>query len=272
MGTALGITGGALITLAGSYWLFVLQRKNERLSFEVLTRDVIIPVEFRPGDSLQVFVRSDVLPEEYELPKEEESLAGYVPAGRVFGFRIRFKNRTEEPLDRHRILIELDPEACIVSVEIEEEPKGTLPSDIQVGRDPAVPNLAWCDLGFLNATDEAIISIQSLRNETAACDIYAHEKGLSLENLNARALRRTILLAALATLGFLSFGISYAIGAVVYGPGSSAHEVWSDKPWGPLIYMLGSSGASIGFLASTIIPARGIRALIRGQTWSRSAD
>jgi len=270
--TASGIVASALLTFMGSYWLFVFQRKKEQLAFEILTRAVVVPVEFEPGDALQVTVRSDVMTPRAES-REPDAEAEYVPAGKVYGFRVVFRNPGRDPIGTHTVYVELDQEARIASIEPESMPKGAEPPDIVTGRHEDRPNVGYCTFTFLNGGEGMVLNILSVRNATPYCKPYAREKGLILQDLGGRAARLMAASYGVAVVGALGLVGALVGGTLAYGLNSRPSDILADRPEGWIVFGFSFGGMLLSGLAMSLTAAIGARRL-RGLRayWRRESD
>lgn len=237
----LGITIGAFLTLLGSYWLFVLQRKRKRLGYEVLSANLVIPFESKPGDSLRVVVKREVVADDAELIEQE-----FITVGKVYGFRVMLRNTGNETIQNQAVLIQLDDNAKIVATEVEHAPVGM--TGIVTERDQVKPYVAKCYFPFMNEGDDFIVSIQSVRNESTECNVSAPAPGLQVHDLAVKHRRRDKLAMSSTLAGTGLMWAAIITGVAVYGWDSRLSDILTDTPRGQLILF----AMGLGFLASMI--------------------
>jgi len=198
--TIVGLVGGAvlaaLVTLAGTYYFWVLQRSRKELGYEVLSANVIIPKLQKPTPDIQVMARSSLL-------RDDGGEADYVPVDEVFGFRIRVRNTGNVPVENQDVAFIMDYHARVISVEMEEYPELTAPSAKISLQDP-YPSSARATIPYLNPGKDLIFSLQSVNNYLANCFVEASAPGLECYDMYRRRFflwLTTALLLAIALVG-----------------------------------------------------------------------
>lgn len=256
LGIAVGVILGVIFTYLFAHRLFVLQRKRKRLGYEVLSADIVIPFESKPGGGLQVTVKKQLIADDGESISEE-----YVPAGIVFGFRVLLRNIGNETLENQTVHIKLDDRAKIVATEIESLPPGRSDTDIVRKRDSAKPYVSTCTFLYINEDEEFIVSIQSLRNKSMECKVFALGPAVKVHDLaiGVRRLRKLATGLMLFGTGLFLWGI--VVGLAIYGWDSKPSDVLADRPIGPLVYAalgLGFVIYMVGVLLA-LLSVRGLR-------------
>jgi hypothetical protein len=153
-----------------------------------------------------------------------------VPAGKVYGFRVRLKNTGNVPIESQEVFIALDPDAKMLSLEVEEAPL-ELWGRIVTERQHGERSVGRCVLPFLNPGQNLILSAQSVDNEAPGCLVYAPGAGLRVHDMELTALLLTtgLFLASLGGyalaslgLGLLSIGqLHWAWAAVMVAAGAA---------------------------------------------------
>jgi hypothetical protein len=199
--TLIGGVVAALIGAVAAISIEAWRRKRKILGFEILSAGLIIPFESQAGDDLEVRVRSTLVQDAVEAEE-------FVPAGKVYGFRVRLKNVGNVPIESQDVFVMLDGGAKMLSLEVEEGPVelwGRIVTDRQHGN----RFTGQCLLPFLNPGQDIILSVQSVDNEVPACLVYAPGAGLVLRDLEAwsLAVRAALLVPAVVGWGLVAAGV-----------------------------------------------------------------
>ena len=183
-----GLVAGALVTLAGTYYLWVLQRRSKELGYERLSAHVVIPKLEKPTPDIKVLVRESLL-------DQKGSSDNFVAVDQIRGFRIRVRNTGNEVLQDQRVTFTMDKEARIISVEAEKYPDLAGKTIVSTVQHPT-SNVATATIPFLNPGTEIIFSLQSVNNEQEReCRVTAGAPGLSYFDMERR---RTIWMGIVA--------------------------------------------------------------------------
>lgn len=215
MGGVAAAVIGAVVAVAIEMW----RRTRKTLGFEVLSRGLIIPFESQPGDDLEIRVKA-------ELVGRTDAAEPFVPAGRVYGFRVRLKNSGNVPIESQEIFITLDPEAKMLSLEVEEAPL-ELQDRIHCERQHGDPFTGRCTVPFLNPGQDFIVSLQSVDNSVPACAVYAPGAGLRVHDtaLTELVTFGLLLLASLGGYALMTAGTAFAFTESLHRPWAIAMAV-----------------------------------------------
>jgi len=192
---------GAVVAVGIEMW----RRTRKVLGWEELSANVIIPFESRPGEDLEVRVRSSLVQEEGERDD-------FVPVGRVYGFRVRLKNVGNVPIESQEVFLTLDDSAKMLSLEVEQGPV-ELWGRIATERQHQNRFTGRCVLPFLNPGQELILSAQSVDNQVPACFVYAPGVGLSVRDMESGRLLAT----AAGMLLLLTSVAAFTAGVAIWG-------------------------------------------------------
>ena len=247
MEAILAFVGGVAAALIGAVvavGIEIWRRRRRVLGWEMLSANVIIPFESRPGGDLEVRVRSSLV--------EDDDGDEFVPAGKVYGFRVCLKNVGNVPIEAQEVFLSLDPAAKMLSLEVEEAPLELL-GRIETQRQHENRFTGRCVLPFLNPGQELTLSAQSVDNELRGCIVYAPGAGLTLRDIDFG--RGLATLAAF--LGILASILGVNVSAVLAIAG----------PWGfiPAI-AIAATAASVFVLSILvlIVWGEGLRVLLPG--------
>jgi hypothetical protein len=198
METAVGIIGGAaigaILTLAGTYWLWVLQRHRKQLGYEVVSAHVVIPKLEKPTPDIKVMVRESLL-------NQDGSADEFVAVDEICGFRIRVRNTGNQVVEDQLVTFSMDKRAKVISVEAEEYPDLGGRSVVS-GVSHPTSNVATARIPFLNPAQEILFSLQSVDNECMECGVTAGAPGLTYFDMERRRIVWTACLTLVATMGF----------------------------------------------------------------------
>lgn len=190
---------GAVVAVGIEIW----RRTRKTLGYQVLTRGLIIPFESQPGEDLEVRVRA-------ALVGRTDAPESFVPAGKVHGFRVRLKNTGNVSIESQEIFITLDPEAKMLSLEVEEAPL-ELQDRIDCERQHGNRFTGRCVVPFLNPGQDFIVSLQSVDNEIPACLVYAPGAGLRVHDMEFGDVLIMGLLVVASMVGFSLTGAGAAL-------------------------------------------------------------
>jgi len=253
METIVGLIGGFVLaiplTVAGSYYLFVLQRARKELGWEVISST---PIVTRPTGrpDIQVIVSPRLLGE-----AEKDDNSGWSGIQEFRAFRVRARNTGNQVLESLSIRFALEEGARAVSLEPEVEP---LFGEQAIRPELQTPDVrsARAMVPFLNPREEVIFSLQAINSPTGRCEVSVGAPGLVFYNLyEHRLLREALLwLAGLMVIG----GAVAAILLLNWQEGLDISRE-EDKPdstltvWGWLAFFSGLAG--LWCLGRSISPA-----------------
>jgi hypothetical protein len=241
----IGIAIGAVLTFIGSYFLFVLQRKQKVLAYSWLSLVLLIPLETKEGDNLQVLVRSELL-RDHALNSPE-----YVPAGRVYGLRILLQNRGAEIIENQVVTVDVGEDATVINTEFEESPY-EFDGEALVQLD-SKPWLAGCSLPYLSPKEAVILSVQCASDDPPKCTVRARAPGLIVRDLDKTASRIAIGIGVGAILSVVALIVGITCGLIVYGVNSTFSEILHDGIRGPIITGLQTAPLGLLFLINLLL-------------------
>jgi len=207
MEVILAFVGGvaaALIAAVVAVGIEMWRRTRKVLGWEELSANLIIPFESEPGGDLEVRVRSSLVQE----PGGDDD---FVPAGRVYGFRVRLKNLGNVPIESQEVFLVLDDSAKMLSLEVEQGPV-ELWGKIATERQHQNRFMGRCVLPFLNPGQDLILSAQSVDNHFPACFVFAPGVGLTVRDMESSRL----LASMAAGLGIMTSLLAFAAGVIVW--------------------------------------------------------
>ena len=210
--TGIGIVASVLVTFAGSYWLFVLQRKRTELGFQVLSANVLIPGPPEETPDIKLLVRSKLI--DPGISEEFSEVA------EVLGFRVLLKNTGTEPLEKQSVTIDLEEPAVTLSANIERKPDFGEQS-VEIQTQWGAPHRTRLLVPFLNPKEEVVLSLQSINNEGKTCAVSAGAPGLIYYDIGRRATRQlAVRMAGMVSLLVLSAAAVVTL-SLLYGDDSA---------------------------------------------------
>lgn len=199
---ALALLGG----LIGAVVIVTYQhatRPRLSLRYEILSSAPLVPFETKPGDPLRVMVRKELLPALRQDIGPEE----YQDAGRVYGFRVLFKNtgtqtiKGDETAPGVDLIFELGEYANVLAIDVEQPPMS--PGEVvKEEHHQGAPNVARVWLKYLNKDRDVVVSLQSVGNFDLTCRVDARAPDLPAP-YDARAVRGKRLRAVFIVIAVL---------------------------------------------------------------------
>ncbi len=222
---------GAVVAVGIEIW----RRTRKTLGYQVLTRGLIIPFESQPGEDLEVRVRA-------ALVGRTDAPESFVPAGKVHGFRVRLKNTGNVSIESQEIFITLDPEAKMLSLEVEEAPL-ELQDRIDCERQHGNRFTGRCVVPFLNQGQDFVVSLQSVENSTPACLVYAPGAGLRVHDME---------FGDVLTGGLLAVAAMVGLGVMIAGTALLSSEAISQEAAIPFV----AAGGAVISLSYVVVMVR----------------
>ena len=213
-----------LATALLGYWR--IGRPHNQLAYEVLSAGLIIPKISQRKKNIRVTVDPQRLGRE-----DGDNPSKPVDVEEVYGFRIAIRNVGNEDLREYpKARIRLDDSARIINVEAEDPPD----FDGKWLRRRIDENEVTVEIPFLNRGKQAIVSIQSVFNESAECLPFPGRRGASgmLDPYDLRFRRNALSLVsviggalallggqALVTVAFVQWDAQNPFSWLLGGPG-----------------------------------------------------
>lgn len=204
IGAVAGILAGIPLSLVGYRYLAELTRQKRRLGYQVVSANVIIPKLPKENPDVRVMVAESVL-----TPGGDPTT--FADVEEIYGFRVRIRNSGNVELTDQVATFQFPRATKIILADFETAPEfGAVQPQFEIDNEAARMSIRF---PFLNPKDEALISIQSVRNPNLACKVGAVGPGLETFDMAERSRKtwRLILggvVAALGVPGGISLGLS----------------------------------------------------------------